>query len=53
MYLSPLDQVSEENKLEEGTTVFETSTILESLPDGDLELKLLGEEHSIFVQPVE
>ena len=53
MYLSPLDQESEENKLEEGTTIYETSTILDSLPEGELELKLLGEEHSMFVLPVE
>ena len=53
MYLSPINQETEENKLEEGTKIFEGSSILDSLPEGELELKLLGAEHSIFVQPVE
>ena len=53
MYLSPINQETEENKLEEGTKKFEGSSILDSLPEGEIELKLVGAEHSIFVQPVE
>ena len=53
MYLSPINQETEENKLEEGTKMFEGSSILDSLPEGELELKLLGAEYSIFVLPVE
>ena len=53
MYLSPINQETEENKLEEGTKMFEGSSILDSLPEGELELKLVGAEHSIFVLPVE
>ena len=53
MYLSPINQETEENKLEEGTKMFEGLSILDSLPEGELELKLLGAEYSIFVLPVE
>ena len=53
MYLSSINQETEENRLEEGTKIFEGSSILDSLPEGELELKLFGAEYSIFVLPVE
>lgn len=33
--------------------LFEGNIILESLPEGDIEIQLVGKEHSIFVKPTE
>ena len=52
IYLSPADQEIEENKVE-GEKIYETTMILDHIPEGEVELKLIGAEHSMFLNPTE
>mmetsp|Transcript_42755 Transcript_42755/g.50107 ORF Transcript_42755/g.50107 Transcript_42755/m.50107 type:complete len:481 (-) Transcript_42755:1748-3190(-) len=53
VYLTPIDADPEDAKAETDRKLYQGTVVLDALPDGELELKLVGEDHSLFVKPVE